>query len=138
LLVPALAAAALASGGTAASTLPEIRTPSGNIGCYYSAKEQGLPAYLRCDIRTGLKPKPARPPKCVNLNWGDSYELPTFGRAVITCHGDTAIDPRAPVLRYGKTWTIGDFKCSSKIVGLRCNTLSGHGFFLSKQHSYRF
>ena len=136
--VLALVAAAVAGGAPAASTLPQIRTPSGNIGCYYASKEQGIPANLRCDIRTGLKPKPPRPKKCVDLEWGDSYELQLTGRTAITCHGDTAIDPRAPVLRYGKTWRRGGFTCKSLRIGLRCHNPRGRGFFMSKQHSYRF
>jgi hypothetical protein len=138
LLFSVVAVTAAASTASAASTLPGFRTPSGNIGCYYAPKDQGISAYLRCDIRTGLKPKPPRPPKCVDLNWGDSYEMPVKGRAVVTCHGDTAIDPTARVLRYGSTWHQGGFTCTSRRTGLKCRNGSGHGFFMSKQHSYRF
>jgi hypothetical protein len=137
-LLASAAAMAVLVSSSAASTLPGFRTPSGNIGCYFAAREQGQPAYLRCDIRTGLKPKPPRPPKCVDLNWGDSYTLFVKGRTVVTCHGDTAIDPKAPVLRYGTAWKAGGFRCTSKLAGLRCRNQSGHGFFLSKQHSHRF
>jgi hypothetical protein len=37
-----------------------FRTPSGNIGCGYS-RFAGEPAFLRCDIRSALRPRPARP-----------------------------------------------------------------------------
>jgi hypothetical protein len=60
------------------------------------------------------------------------------GRVHVTCHGDTAIDPHARVLRYGTTWRGGGFTCTSKTTGLRCRNRSGHGFFMSRQHSYRF
>lgn len=124
-------------GPAAGSTLISFRTPSGNIGCVY-ASGLGSGASLRCDIRSGLKPRPPRPSRCVDLDWGDSYELSRTGRAVVTCHGDTAILPNARVLRYGASWARGGFSCSSRVSGLRCRNASGHGFFLSRGHSYRF
>ena len=69
-----------------------FRTPSGNIGCVYS-RETGKAPYLRCDIRSRLRPT---------------------------------------------TWRRGGFVCASTKAGLRCRNRSGHGFFLSRQHSYRF
>ena len=127
--------AAVAAPGTAAEVI-SFRTPSGNIGCYYAA---GLDSQnsIRCDIRTGLRPRPAKPARC-DLDWGDSYELAATGRAILTCHGDTAINPHARVLRYGSTWRRGGLTCASRVAGLRCHNRSGHGFFLSRQHSYRF
>ena len=94
-------------------------------------------ASLRCDIRSGIKPKPAQPKSC-ELDFGDSYEIRTTGRTILVCHGDTAIDPRAKVLAYGKTWRTSPFTCASLKSGLRCKNGSGHGFFLSREHSYRF
>ena len=128
----------LAAGPAAAGTtvVTGFRTPSGNIGCQYAS---GFgPTSLRCDIRSGLKPKPARPKFCHDLEWGDSYNMGVTGRVSITCHGDTAIDPRSRVLRYGTTWKKSGFVCTSKRAGLRCRNRSGHGFFLSRQRSYRF
>ena len=121
----------------AGSTLISFRTPSGNIGCVYASGLGSAPS-LRCDIRSGLKPKPARPRGCVDLDWGDSYELGRTGRATVTCHGDTAILPNARVLRYGTTWSRNGFTCSSRAAGLRCRNSIGHGFFLSRARSYRF
>jgi len=86
-----------------ASSIVFFRTPSGNIGCIYASAQPGIQASIRCDIRSGLRPKPARPKRC-DLDYGDSYELPKVGRTVVVCHGDTALDPHAPVLAYGKTW----------------------------------
>jgi hypothetical protein len=120
----------------ASAVVIQFRTPSGNIGCVY-ASDFGHKPSLRCDIRSGLKPKPPRPKSC-DLDWGDSYEMGVTGRAFVTCHGDTAIDPRSHVLRYSRTWRKPGFACISKRVGLRCRNRSGHGFFLSRQHSYRF
>jgi hypothetical protein len=116
-----------------------FRTPSGNIGCVYSSEgvAEAMRSSVRCDIRSGLRPKPPRPRGC-DLDYGDSYELPRSARAAVVCHGDTAIDPHAPVLAYGKTWRRNGFVCISRATGLRCSNTGGHGFFLSRAHSYRF
>jgi hypothetical protein len=134
----ALAALALgfAASAAAGSVVIQFHTPSGNIGCLYASGFGGAPS-LRCDIRSGLKPRPARPGNC-DLDWGDSYEMRVTGSAYVTCHGDTAIDPKARVLRYGQKWSRSGFTCLSRTAGLRCTNRSGHGFFLSRAHSYRF
>ncbi len=132
-----LVAAALAIPADA-STLLFFRTPSGNIGCAYSAGLPGAQApTLRCDIRSGLVPRPPRPAGCP-LDWGDSLAIRSTGRATGVCHGDTAIDSRAPVLRYGRTWKRGGLACSSRTTGLRCTNSSEHGFFLSRERSTIF
>jgi hypothetical protein len=119
-----------------ASTIAAFRTPSGNIGCVYGSGLGGAPS-LGCEIRTGLRPRPPRPQGC-DVDWGDSFGMTNAGRVFVVCHGDTSILPRARVLRYGSTWTRGGFVCKSRITGLRCRNIAGHGFFMSKQHSYRF
>jgi hypothetical protein len=134
-LVCALAAASAAAASSRSSVVL-FRTPSGNIGCVY-ASGLGFPTTLRCDIRTRLNPLPPKPRQC-DLDWGDSYQLPATGRAIVTCHGDTAIDPRSRVLHYGASWARAGFSCVSLVRGLRCRNASDHGFFLSRQHSYRF
>jgi Family of unknown function (DUF6636) len=138
--VGALALAAVGGAGAASAartdTLVTFRTPSGNIGCVFSSGA-GAPTYLRCDIRSRLEPRPRRPHGC-DLDWGDSYTMNRTGRVQLTCHGDTAILPHARVLHYGKHWRSHGIVCRSRSVGLRCHNHSGHGFFLSRQHSYRF
>ena len=134
-----LAAVALASASAAHATpgIVLFRTPSGNIGCVYSAAGYGEPAFLRCDIRSGLVPKPPTPRDC-HLGFGDSYGIAKHGRTIVICHGDTAIDPHARALPYGTSWARDGFRCSSQATGLKCSNLSGHGFFLSREHSYTF
>jgi Family of unknown function (DUF6636) len=134
----AMACCATLSGTAHAKgpTFVTFLTPSGNIGCGYSS---GMgPRSLRCDIASGLKPKPRRPKGCVDLAWGDSYTMNVRGRAIVTCHGDTAIIKGSKVIAYGKTWSRGGFVCRSRRTGLRCRNASHHGWFLSRQHSYRF
>ena len=128
---------ALALPATAHAAFFQFRTPSGNIGCAYSSEPgQGGP-YLRCDTLSGLKPKPPRPKGC-DLDWGFGFQMNATGRARTVCAGDTAVDKRAKALRYGQKWSRGGFTCASRVAGLRCANRSGHGFFLSRGHSFRF
>jgi hypothetical protein len=136
-LVGSIALGALAfAGGTASgksNVFVQFRTPTGNIGCGYD-KFSGEPAHLRCDIGTGLRPRPGRPAGC-DLDWGFGYAMGKTGRATVVCAGDTVLDRRAPVLRYGQTWRRDGFTCVSRSTGLTCTNLSGRGFFLSRQQS---
>jgi hypothetical protein len=127
---------ALAGSGSAAVFL--FRMPSSNIGCAYSSEPgtSGGPT-LRCDILSGLKPKPKRPPGC-NLDWTFGYQMHATGKSLRVCAGDTTVDPRSKVVRYGHRWRAGGLTCLSRRIGLRCTNRSGHGFFLSRTHSFRF
>jgi hypothetical protein len=139
LIVAATASCAVLAGVAHAhgrTSFVTFLTPSGNIGCAYSSGPR--PPVLRCDIASGLEPRPARPKDCVHLAWGDSYTMSLHGRAILTCHGDTAIIKGSRVIAYGKTWRRGGFVCWSRTSGLRCRNASHHGWFLSRQHSYRF
>jgi hypothetical protein len=111
-----------------------FRTPSGDVGCmaYFSPQ-----AGLRCDIAGGVKPLPPTPKNC-QLDWGAGFELSKTGPATVVCAGDTTMDARARVVPVGTTWRQGGFACTAQTSGLRCNNADGHGFFLSKGHSYRF
>jgi hypothetical protein len=129
--VTAAAAVLAAAPGSGASTttttdaLQTFRTPSGHIGCLYDT------IMLRCDV-TGIAHAPARPRSC-QLDYGSAFGLTPAGRARRLCVGDTAMDPRAKILNYGKTKHYGPFTCTSKATGLRCTTAKGHGFDLSRQ-----
>jgi hypothetical protein len=128
---------ALALAAPAEAILVQFRTPSANIGCIFSSEPGRGGPYLRCDILSGLKPKPARPKGCT-LDWTFGYQMNSTGGARIVCAGDTAVNRRAKAVRYGSKWSRGAFTCSSRRTGLRCKNRSGHGFLLSKQRSYRF
>jgi hypothetical protein len=124
-----LAAPLHASG----STIVSFRTPTGNIGCVFSAGIDGAEKpTIRCDIRSRLRPEP-RPPKSCPLDYGDSIQVHRLGRAILVCHGDTAIDPASRVLRYGHTFRRDGLSCTSYFYGLNCSNRSGHGFFMSRQ-----
>ena len=72
------------------------------------------------------------------LDWGFSLNMGRTSRARTTCAGDTALDPRARVLRYGSTWRQGPFSCTSRTAGLTCRNAAGHGWFMSRQRWRRF
>jgi hypothetical protein len=132
-----VAVAALAFAGSASALVSFFRMPTSNIGCVYSSEPGGGGPYLRCDILSGLKPAPKRPAGCT-LDWKYGYRIRPTGRALTVCAGDTAVNRRAKALPYGQKWSRGGFTCLSRKVGLRCHNRSGHGFFLSRKHSYRF
>jgi Family of unknown function (DUF6636) len=137
-LVGAALTLAVGIGAAAASADGFFQTPSRNIGCVYLAKAgYGERPYLRCDIGGGLRPRPPRPKSC-DLDWGYGYSMRATGKAAPFCAGDTARNPGAPVVAYGRTWRKGPFTCVSRRIGLRCTNRSKHGFFLSRQHSYTF
>lgn len=132
----ALLLAALALPLTASAATPAFeffQTPSHNIGCVYSVS----PQHLRCDIRTGLKPPPPKPKGCQN-DWTFGYQVAPRGPARTVCAGDTAFNPGARTLRYGRTWYRGTFNCSSLRAGLYCANSKLQGFWLSRGRSYRY
>jgi hypothetical protein len=136
LLAGALMAALTATMATAASgSYRTFKTPTGNIECgVFIGKKNQTP--LRCDIRTGLKPKVKRPKGC-HFDFGSTLELKTKGKAIIGCVSD-AVGPVKRVLRYGQTYRRGPFTCTSARAGLTCKNRSGRGFFLSKRRWRRF
>jgi hypothetical protein len=130
-LVPAAAVVALAAAASISAqtaTYVPFRTPSGNIACAAS----DAPVALRCDIRSGLRPTPPRRSNCP-VDFGDSVGMGKRGRPYLVCHGDTVIDPRARVVRYGSSIRVLGFKCTSRTTGLTCANASGHGWFLSRE-----
>lgn len=97
--------------------------PSDNIACNFWENK-----YLRCDLKSGLKP---RPKSTCDLDW-TGISLGRVGSAKPTCAGDTVFGSH-PVLNYGSTWTRSGMKCTATTAGLTCQSPSGHGFFLSKE-----
>jgi hypothetical protein len=138
LKLPAAAAAAAfvllcaAAGGDASrTTLEFFRMPSRNVGCLLSTG----PTELRCDILSGLKPKPRG--RTCELDWTGFFVRPT-GQAGANCAGDTVYNARAPILAYGRVWRRRGFTCYSRRTGLRCQNGSGHGFVLARERSFTF
>jgi hypothetical protein len=111
--------------------------PAGHIYCdyeHYSFASVGI----RCEIRSLIRPLPPRPKDCRDAVWAAGYFLTRTGRATVLCIGDTVYSPRARVLAYGTMYRVDTFACTSRRAGLTCMNTAGHGFFLSRVHSYAF
>jgi hypothetical protein len=129
-----LASAVLATVAASAS-LAGFQTPSHQIACLYS-HVSGEPAALRCDV-AGVADPPKRPKSC-RLDYGSAFGLGATGKARRLCAGDTVLNPKAEVLAYGRSRTLGPFTCTSRTSGLRCATHAGHGFELSRARQRLF
>jgi hypothetical protein len=115
----------------------DFRMPSNNIFCAYVVQSSPSAKFLRCDIMSGLSPRPSSA-GCVDGDRSITVSMRATGKASYPCVGDTVKNTRATKFPYGWTWRRGGFTCWSSTAGLRCRNLSGHGFFLSRQHSYLF
>jgi hypothetical protein len=131
LVVAAAAVLGLAVPAAGAEPNPFFRTPSGNINCAYTNP------WLRCDIRSGLRPKPQKPASC-GFDWGQTYLLSRVSGTRIGCVSDSVFSPTARVVPYGSRWSREGIVCFSKTSGLRCASRAGRGFFMSRLRSYRF
>lgn len=126
-----LAAALLATSATASSaSLTTFKTPGGLITCEIFVPSRYSESLVRCDIRTGLKPRVKKPKGC-HYDWGSTLELRATGKAFAGCVSD-AISPVKQTLAYGSSLRRGPFICRSARAGLTCRNKQNHGFFLSK------
>lgn len=135
-VVTALVAVMLATAPASADPVRwrSFQMPSGNIHCWFQPAGDGYPAYLRCDILSGLEPEPSG--DCEGA-WVGAY-LQRRGRAHWLCAGDTVYMPDNRVLQYGQVWKRRGIRCVSRETGLRCRNTREHGFFLSRAESRRF
>lgn len=147
----ALGLTALAAGPIHAQAAPFrsgfLKTPSGNIQCDfgYGGSQQDL-AWVRCGIKSGLKPPPARRgPKCSVSNRVTVRLKGVAHTSRSICPGEDEGDAGpfagpnvAKVLAYGTSWHGGGLRCTSEEKGLTCRNPAGHGFFLSRQSWRRF
>lgn len=134
----ALPAAAAAAQAPPPQPLPvkflRFQSPSKNIGCLYAPPAAGRAAYLRCDILSGVKPKPRG--SC-RLDW-TGFSMAPRARARPTCAGDTVYERSARILRYGSNWRGGPYVCRSRRSELRCTNAAGRGFSLARARSFAF
>ena len=121
--------------GAAPARWDGFQTPSGNIHCMYlPAGDPGYPAFLRCDILSGVNPEPSG--DC-SFDWTGA-SVRRRGRAQWWCGSDTVANPDYPVLEYGRAWQRNGIRCVSRRSGLRCENTREHGFKLSRAESRRF
>lgn len=110
-----------------ASAQEGFQLPSGNIHCALHDR------ILRCDVRNASYARPPRPRNC-ELEWGEAVEIRGRGPATLLCHGDTVMDPRHPILRYGTSWQGPGMTCTAAQTGLRCHNAEGRGFEMARAH----
>ena len=122
---PALLVAVLAllAPATAQATYRDFRSPSGKIACgFYS--DADVPPTVRCDWQGSDD---------------QAVELHERGRARLRHVTDTVMNPKAKVLRYGRSTTFGRLKCVSRRRGMTCRSLaSGRGFRVSVERRELF
>ena len=122
LVLPVLAVALLAPA-SAQATYRDFRSPSGKLGCaFYSDTE--VPPMVRCDWQGSDD---------------QAVELHETGRARVRHVTDTVLNPKARVLRYGRSTRFGKLKCISRRRGITCRSLaSGRGFRVSVERRETF
>ena len=112
-----------------AASSATFSAPSRNIGCTMST------ASVRCDAITYSYRPTTKPASCY-FAWGPSMQVTTTGKGRFRCVSDT-VAGSSRILAYGKSTTVGRFKCTSRTTGMTCiNTRNGHGFRISRT-SYR-
>jgi hypothetical protein len=140
LLVPALCVLTLgptAPAAAAATRLPGVRTPSGNIRCLSLS---GSGRELLCTIDhagyTERLQQRCLAPGGAGVDW-HGFTLGFMGKGHVNCSGGilyspSTQDPTYVTLDYGRTWRAGPFTCASARIGLTCRNGRGHGLFLSR------
>jgi hypothetical protein len=135
----ALLVAVLALAGTAAAApLPGVRTPTGNIRCFYVPIKPTTHGTLLCDLKRASFAHVAQA-KCMaraGLDW-HGFALPWNRSGDLSCSGGILYDvgrdtPSVRVLAYGRTWRYRGFACTSRRTGLTCVNGHGHGLILSR------
>lgn len=121
---------------TIAQEAPSFQTPSGNIYCVVQDLGDRT-SQLRCDLLENTAQLPKKPKDC-DLDWGNVFIMSATGAAQRACHGDTAINPNYPVLRYGQPFQAQDYTCTAQTTGLTCTNAQGRGWDLSKARQRLF
>ncbi|MQY31441.1 DUF6636 domain-containing protein [Nocardia aurantia] len=137
-LLAAPAAAVIAFPGIAHADSDSFQSPSGNIFCAMSVRDDGTGSVVCEGDGHYAVPKPA---DC-HFAWGDRFSLDQGGEAVSHCHGDTIVpsysspgkNPNVPTLDYGRTRSAGSITCDSERTGMTCvDAGTGHYIHLSRE-----
>jgi hypothetical protein len=126
-LAAVLALAAVPPSAPAA--FRQFAMPSRNIFC------GGDSTSLRCDIGVHTWRAPKRPSSC-EFDWGSYIGMSRRGRVTFECVSDSMANTH--VLKYGRTWRNGSFRCTSRTTALTCRNAAGHGFKVSRARLARF
>lgn len=114
--------ASLAASGSAEVRLLAFKSPSGNITCVMSTSDG---AFAQCELRS--------------MRIGGGFMVPAHGRVKRYDVGDDDLADRRFVLQYGRSRSLGRFRCTSRESGMSCrNHRSGHGFVISRERQRTF
>ena len=142
LVLAAMLFAVFSSSGLGASTttLPGIRSPSGNIKCLFVPGSGSSGSRLLCSIAHSSYAGKLQE-RCLGqdgsgVDW-HGFNLTSGGKGHITCTGGILYSPdtqhpRYVTLPYGKSWRQGVFTCSSRVTGVTCRNRTGYGLFISR------
>jgi hypothetical protein len=140
LLLPALCALALSlvAEAGAATSLPGIRSPTGNIACLLlPGPARGLLCTIEHAAYSAKLQARCLGPAGAGVDW-HGFTLSPTGKGLANCSGGTQYNPatqhpRLVSLAYGTTRHVGSFTCASSREGLTCRNRRSHGLFLSRQ-----
>jgi hypothetical protein len=125
LLLSAVLVSAAAAPPVEAGASAWFSSPSGNIGCYMTTTR------VRCDVISRTWTPTPKPASC-DFAWGPALEVGTTGTGRFGCVSDT-VGGSTRILAYGRSLTIGRFRCTSRSTDMTCvDTANGHGFRVSR------
>ena len=123
------------SSSTSSSTSTEVvrpgasgafTSPTGNIACIMD-QDGGASCFIGDKDWTIAAPTE---PDC-EFDFGNAIDVTPLG-ASYPCYSDFSWDPDAPVLDYGSSMEVGEFRCESARTGVTCVNAAGEGFVLSR------
>jgi hypothetical protein len=141
LVVSALfVAGSFTAAAVAATRLPGVRTPSGNVTCLYVPGAGKLASgSLLCQVRKAdysktLQAHCIAPP--TSLDW-HGFQLGATRSGAVVCSGGILYNPATQrpsyvTLRAGRTWRHGAFTCHALVAGVTCTNRVGHGLLVSR------
>lgn len=130
LRIGATAIALVGSVLTAPSALADdsVCTTVGQYCGFYSPSRN-----ISCEINTGGRVgqdgvycQTGSPPQSATMDNSGTFQ----SCSGVSCLGDAA--PGIPMLAYGKTMALGQFKCLSEESGVTCTAAGGRGFTISR------
>ena len=124
------------AGAAFASTVPGIRTPSGNIRCVVPSPRTDPRNHggLWCRIDRAAYRGTLERGCTGGLDW-HGWVLSGNAAPEPVCSGGALWfgTPRYTTLAYGRTWRRDGYACRSARVGLTCTNRAGHGLFVSRE-----
>jgi hypothetical protein len=137
-LVLAVAVVAVGAGAASGERLPGVKTPNGNISCYFETVNPGGHGFLYCNVKAAvyLGRLQAACLKGPGLDWR-GFILPSGNKPQVLCAGgfmhDPSDVPTFTLLVPGQSWRYATFTCTLETNGLTCATSRRHGLFLSRR-----